>query len=332
MSTIRAYLPGVSLCLSGALGAFILDKIIGNAFGLSLIVAFAIILGAVVGNLWRYGDSYNLGIQLCAIKFLKIGVALLGLSISATAIIELGWQVFVAVCAVVAAGVVATFAFMRISRLSKNEALMIGLGCSICGAAAIAATHSVLSEKKQSELVSAIAVITVLGTLMIGIAPAIAHGWAPDEQGIFIGLATHEVSQVVAAGSIAGTAAISIAVATKLGRVLLLAPIIAVLSLSERGKEAGKETAGKLPPIVPTFIVGFIALVAVRTFIDVPEVVLGGTNTLRTVLFSTAMFAQGLGITVDTLRRAGLKTFAFGTVISLVVGVASVLSAQLVTG
>lgn len=328
MSTIRAYLPGLSLCLFGALGAFILDKIIGNAFGLSLIVAFAIILGAVVGNLWRYGESYNLGIQLCAIKFLKIGVALLGLSISATVIIELGWQVLVAVCAVVTAGLVATFAFMRVSRLSKNEALMIGMGCSICGAAAIAATHSVLSEKKQGELVSAIAVITVLGTLMIGIAPAISQGWASDGQGIFIGLATHEVSQVVAAGSIAGPAAISIAVAAKLGRVLLLAPIIAVLSLRERGKE----TAGKLPPIVPTFIVGFIALVAVRTFIDVPEVVLDGTDAIRTVLFSTAMFAQGLGITADTLRRAGLKTFAFGTVISLVVGVVSALSVQLVAG
>lgn len=328
MSTMRTWLPGVSVCVSGALGAFILDKIIGNAFGLSMIVAIAIILGAIVGNLWHFREDYGPGIQLCAMKFLKIGVALLGLSISATAIIELGWQVLVAVCAVVLAGVIATFAFARLFRLSKNEALMIGMGCSICGAAAIAAIQSVLPEKKQHELVSAIAVITVLGTLMIGIAPVIVHGWTPTSQGIFIGLATHEVSQVVAAGSIAGVTTVSIAVATKLGRVLLLAPIVAVLSLLERGKQS----AGKLPPLVPTFIVGFIALVAVRSLLNVPDLVLDVTDIVRTMLFATAMFAQGLGITVDTLRRAGSRTFAFGTVVSVVVGIASVMSVYLVGG
>ena len=50
--------------------------------------------------------------------------------------------------------------------------------------------------------------------------------------GLWAGGAIHEVAQVVAAGGVLGGGALAIAVIVKLARVVMLAPVIAILSVS----------------------------------------------------------------------------------------------------
>ncbi|MGO1958882.1 MAG: putative sulfate exporter family transporter, partial [Canibacter sp.] len=122
---------------------------------------------------------------------------------------------------------------------------------------------------------------------------------------------------------IIGGGALAVAVVVKLARVLMLAPIVATLSVQQRRKqrqaqdmhaEVGTELQGsgvtaKLPPIVPLFIIGFIAMVALRSAVDLPQAVLATGEILQTVLLSAAMFGLGCGVKVKKLVAVGAKPF-----------------------
>ncbi|QNQ91097.1 putative sulfate exporter family transporter [Corynebacterium poyangense] len=321
--------PGLLLAALGAFIAIIADLLLSKITGISLSIMIAIILGMIVGNFVTLPENTKPGLSFASGPILKLGVALLGLSISITEVLNLGWRALLTIIGVVAAGFLATFLFSRFMGLSREHSLLIGAGCSICGAAAISAVQGVLPRRKEHEFITAVAVIVILGTIMIAVGPAIsaAMNWGPISAGIFIGGSTHEVGQVVAAGGIAGAAVLPIAATVKVGRVLLLAPVMAILSAIERRRADSSDT--HLPPLVPTFIIGFIVLVLVRTFLPVPEILLHVVDTIRGWLFAAAMFALGTGATVRTVKTAGLQPFAFGGVISLVVIVVSALGAIL---
>ena len=109
---------------------------------------------------------------------------------------------------------------------------------------------------------------------------------------------------MVATAQTAGTAALAVAVVVKLTRVLMLAPMTAIAAVVARRHPAERLT-GARPPIVPLFIVGFVALVLVRTFVPVPDVVLAGADIVQSALLATALFAIGAGSKIDWLVRTG---------------------------
>ncbi|MCK7636469.1 YeiH family protein [Corynebacterium pygosceleis] len=334
MNKTRALLPGLSLCLVGAAASFLLDALIEKTTGISVLLLVAIILGSVVGNVWDVPDRMRPGVVVTSKTVLKVGVALLGLAVPAATVFALGWPVLLAAVLTVVLGFTATVALAPVFGLRRQQALLIGAGCSVCGAAAIGAVDGVLTKKREHEFVTAIAVIALLGTILLTVAPALGHlaGWGPHREGVFIGLSVHEVSQVVAAGGIAGTAVLPIAVTVKLGRVLLLAPMITVLSALERRRVAG-ETEGaevRLPPLVPAFVAVFIVLVLARTFLPLPGGLIDGIGTLQHWIFAAAMFAQGTGVTVATVRAAGARPFLFGLAVTVVVVAVALLASFVV--
>src|SRR5690606_9023280 len=102
----------------------------------------------------------------------------------------------------------------------------------------------------------------------------------------------HEVAQVVAAASPAGAAALSVAVVVKLTRVVLLAPLIAGYSVLHR-RRAGVDASGRRPPLVPLFVLGFLAMIAVRSTGLLPGAVLSVAQVLTTLLLAGALFGLG---------------------------------------
>ena len=116
-------------------------------------------------------------------------------------------------------------------------------------------------------------------------------------------MSVHEVAQVVAAASPAGAAAVGVAVVVKLTRVVLLAPMVAGVSVVQRRRAA---TTGSRPPIVPLFVVGFLATMVLRTTGIVPAAVLGAGGVLTTLLFAAALFGLGSQVRLGALcARAG---------------------------
>ena len=180
--------------------------------------------------------------------------------------------------------------------------------------------------------------MVIFGTLMIPLVPLVAGLLGLDvvAAGKWAGGSTHEIAQVVAIGGVIGGGALAVAVVVKLARVLLLAPVIAVLSIRQRHLQRATDAPGqqtsrsKLPPIVPPFILGFLAMVLLRSFIPLPKTVLDAGSALQTVLLAAAMFALGCGVRIRSLLKVGIRPFGLAALSTLLVAAIAFLGILLV--
>lgn len=129
----------------------------------------------------------------------------------------LGLATVVAVVATVLLAFGGTLLIGRWIGVSPGMGLMAATGFSVCGASAIAAMDSV-TESDKEEVATAVTLVTLYGSAAIALVPLIgsALGLGAEPLGAWAGLSVHEVAQVVAAASPAGSAAVAIAVIIKL--------------------------------------------------------------------------------------------------------------------
>lgn len=297
---------GLALAFAAALVGFVVSRI----SPLLSPVLVAILLGVVAANAVRL-DAWRPGLDLAGKRVLRIGIVLLGLQLSLGAIASLGFGVIVLAVAVVALGVPFGLWCGKRLGIEPTQSLLTACGFSICGAAAVAAAAGV-SDARDEEVATSVALVIVFGTLMIPlVALSAALGLDDHTAGVFAGASVHEVAQVVAAGGLVGQGALAVAVVVKLARVLMLAPLITVITVHRRRTMGGAESGSvTLPPFVPLFVVGFVAAVVVRSVVPIPNSVLDGAKVLQTLLLAAAMFALGTGVTAKAMRAAGAAPFA----------------------
>lgn len=303
-----------------------------QSFAGALVIALA--LGLIVGNSRLFRPGIRPGIQLATKRFLRLGVVVLGLQLSLPEIIDLGLPVL----ALIVASVILSFAFTRFVGerlgLSTAGATLMAAGFSICGASAIAGMQSIV-DADDDEVASAIAMVTLYGSLVILGLPLLGSALqlSPETFGIWSGLAVHEVAQVVATASTAGAAALAVATVVKLGRVVLLAPVAAFVSISTRRANGQQPPTGKTAratPIVPLFVLGFLALMLLRSTGIVPQPVLDAGALTATWLLAAAMFGLGTGINIPHLARTGGRNVALGAISTVFLGGISLAGAVLV--
>jgi uncharacterized integral membrane protein (TIGR00698 family) len=192
-----------------------------------------------------------------------LGIVLLGLRLAVTDLLQLGIP-NLAVVVVVVATFFGTQWLGRKVGLSPGSSLLIATGFSICGASAVAAMDGV--SRNKEDVATAIAVVTIFGGLAILVLPLLQHplGLSDTAFGTWAGASVHDVGQTVATASAAGSSALAAAVVVKLTRVVLLAPMVAGVSLWQR--RSMPRVAGRArPPIIPLFVLRFLAAVALRS-------------------------------------------------------------------
>ncbi|WP_433264305.1 YeiH family protein [Actinosynnema sp. CS-041913] len=258
----------------------------------------ALVLGVLVGG--RLPD-----LAPVTRKLLRAGVVLLGLQLSLPQLATLGPGILLAAVATVGVTFFGTLWMGRRLRLPRGLTVLVASGFSICGASAIAA---VASERDEEHVATGVALVTLFGTLTMIALPLL--GASPE----WIGLSVHEVAQVAAA---APTAGLATAMAVKLSRVALLAPIAAGVNRRQG-------------PIVPLFLVGFLAMAAVRSTELLPGAVLTAGTTLTTVLFAAAMFGLGTAVRPRALLATGPRALLLGLLSTVLVCSAGYLSLRLV--
>ncbi|WP_145978778.1 YeiH family protein [Granulicoccus phenolivorans] len=323
---LRTLAPGTAVALAVA----------GVAYGIGLIapgvspMLVAIVVGVVLANLGWLPDRLAPGIDFAAKKLLRAGIVFLGLHVVLGEVLALGAPMLLVVVAIVVGGIGGTLLLGRLLGVRPGLRLLIACGFSICGAAAVAGVAGVTDPDGEDEedTVTAVALVVIFGTLMIAVVPLLAPvlGLDPRTAGRWAGGSIHEVAQVVAAGGLLGPAALTVAVLVKLARVLMLAPVVAVLSVQARRRAAtgDRDVRGRatLPPIVPPFVLGFLVMVLLRSYAPLPEVVIAGGAALQTLLLTAAMFGLGCGVRVRRLIRVGGRPF-------LLAGLATVLVASI---
>lgn len=313
-----ALAAGIGVCAVGAAIAIGIGRLLPAVNPMLIAIA----LGTVVGNLIPVPARIRPGVDFSTKRLLRIGIAVLGLQLMFHDILALGWEVIALVAVIVVAGITGTMYLGGILGLSWTQRVLISCGFSICGAAAVAAADGVV-DAKDREVVTSIALVVVFGTLMIPGVPLLAGVLGTDDRqsGILAGGAIHEVAQVVAAGGMIGGGALAVATVVKLARVLMLAPVTAYLGVVQRrrSRDAGASdgTTGRRPPLVPVFVIGFLAAVAVRSSGLLPDVVIDQAALVQSALLTTAMFGLGLGVRVGLLGSVGLRPFVLATAATL---------------
>ena len=316
-AALVALLPGLGLCAVAVALALGIGVFLPTVSALLI----AIVLGVIVRNTVRLPAAFEGGLTFAAKRLLRVGIVLLGLQLVLGDILGLGAGMIVVVVAIVTVGILATLVIGKWMGISLTQRLLIACGFSICGAAAVAAVDGVIETKKEEEVVTAIALVVIFGTLLIPIVPVAAglFGLTNHDAGLWAGGSIQEVAQVVAAGGAIGGAALGLAVIVKLARVLMLAPVMAVISVIRRRAMKGQPATIKRPPIIPLFVAGFIVMVLIRSTGFVPEQVLGVAKIFETALLAAAMFALGTGVRFATFKSVGFKPFALAAASTVVV-------------
>jgi uncharacterized integral membrane protein (TIGR00698 family) len=301
----RSVLPGVLAAAVGTAIAFGTNVLLPAVSALTA----AVVLGVLVGQLLP--ASTRDGLRWVTRALLRLGVVLLGLQLGLGDVLGLGAPTVVAVVLTVLVAFAGTLVLGRVVGVSPGLALMIATGFSICGASAIAAMDSV-AETEQEDVATAITLVTLYGSAAIALVPLVGStlGMSPRHLGAWAGVSVHEVAQVVAAASPAGAAAVGIAVVVKLTRVVLLAPMVAGVSVVARRRRG--TTGGRRPPLVPLFVLGFLATMLLRSSGAVPSAVLSLAQLVTTLLFAAALFGLGSAVRLGALLRTGRRGLALG--------------------
>ena len=316
------HLPGLAIAASIAAVAFVVEYLIkNNTAGVVSPLVIAVVLGALISNLGLLPENCRIGLGFAARNLLRLGIVLLGLQLSFSQVHELGAPGLALVIVVVAATFTGTQWLGKKMGLSPGLSLLVATGFSICGASALAAMRPV-SDADDDDMAYAIALVTICGTLAIFLLPAIGEiiGFSGAQFGSWVGASVHDVAQTVATAASGNDDAQDAAIVVKLTRVMLLAPLVAAVSFTRRRKLShtnitdSKTQKAKLPPIVPLFIVGFIAAISINSSFNLPSEFLSNVKWLEKSLLACALVGLGAGVDARKLRRVGTRPLALGLI------------------
>ena len=246
------------------------------------VLTWAVGLGMMAANLRLIPAAGKRALGLITKRLLRVGIVLLGFAVSFHAIAALGLSTIGVVAFALASTLIFTTWFGRRLGLSPSRSLIIGTGFAICGASAIAAMEDT-AEADEEDVTAGIAMVTLFGTVAMIALPLLAGplGLTRLQFGVWSGASIQEVGQVVAAAGPAGAAVLAVAVVVKLTRVLMLAPAVASVSIAKRIKSPAANSDAKRPPLVPLFVVGFVACAALRSVGAMPATVLPTSGPLK---------------------------------------------------
>ena len=323
--------PGLALCAVIAIGAYGLQaaetQLLGRAWLEALVLA--ILIGTAVRTAWTPPLTWLPGIAFSAKTLLEVAVVLLGATVSASTILGAGGALLAGIACTVCLAILFSYGLGRLFALPWRMAVLIACGNSICGNSAIAAVAPVIGADSD-DVAASIAFTAVLGVAVVLGLPALSISlhMSPRGFGVLAGLTVYAVPQVLAATAPISSLSAQIGTLVKLVRVLMLGPVVLVLSvlsnrqsLGEHGSHASHGSQlPKLDHLVPWFIIGFLLLVAGRSFDLFPQALLSPVSHTATWLTVVSMAALGLGVDVRVISKAGPRVTAVVTLSLIALG------------
>jgi uncharacterized integral membrane protein (TIGR00698 family) len=322
---IKRNYKGLLLCLVIAIPAWYL----GKAFPIIGGPVFAILAGMVITMFIKNKGPFESGIKFTSKKILQWAVVLLGFGLNLNVIMETGKQSLPIILCTITVSLVIAYALHKWLTIPEKISTLIGVGSSICGGSAIAATAPVI-DADDEEVAQAISVIFLFNILAAVIFPTMgaALGFSTvsgDAFGVFAGTAVNDTSSVTAAASTwdsmwgLGSATLDKAVTVKLTRTLAIIPITLVLAfIRTRKEEKTDEAEGKkvsLKQIFPFFILYFVAASIITTVcveFGIPASVFTPIKELSKFFIVLAMAAIGLNTNIVHLVKSGGKPILMG--------------------
>jgi len=299
---VARHAPGLELaCVLG-----LVALVIGQTVPAIPPVLAALVLGIGLSFLFDR-PALAPGIEFGARDLLRIGVALLGAKVTFGEIAAMSWAAPV-ILAALTISILAGVWIGRLCGLGAPLATVSAGAVGICGASAALAVSSALPPRTNgdAEAATVVAGVTVIGTVAMLAWPIVAHllDFSPQETGIFLGGALHEVAQAVGAGFAVSDEVGQVATTAKLVRVAALAPVVLMVGWLVSLK-AHREPGGKRPPLLPWYLVAFVLLAGAASLGLFDEPVAEGAALTSRFCLVTAIAALGLKTKPAKLLGAG---------------------------
>ena len=348
MTSLKKKTAGIALCALVAGCATLLSGIDFGSFSMDIIGApvISILSGMLITMASpALASSAHLkdGIKFTSKKILQYAVIILGFSLNLGTIAKMGSQSLPVIISTISASLITAFVMMKVLKLDGKVSCLIGVGSSICGGSAVAATAPVI-EADDEQVAQAISVIFLFNVIAAFIFPTLGYklGFGSEGFAIFAGTAVNDTSSVTAVASTAeglyGVEGIlSSAVTVKLVRTLAIIPItlsIALFRAWKAKKEGGKSADFSLKKIFPWFILYFIAASIITSLVGLlPDSgftafysgsFVKAMKWLAKFFIAMAMCAIGLNTNLVKLVKNGGKPIAMGFSCWLMISLVSI--------
>jgi uncharacterized integral membrane protein (TIGR00698 family) len=308
VTSLSRLAPGLALAAAVTLAALAIAEIETAIIGYALLepLVLALILGVVIRALWQPPASAAPGIAFAAKQVLEFAIVLIGFSLALGTLVDAGASLAIAILVLVTLTIGLGVTLGRLAGLPVKLAVLIGVGNAICGNSAIAAVAPVIRARKQ-DVAAAIALTAVLGIGVVLTLPLLVPllAMSDPEYGVVAGLSVYAVPQVLAATFPVSATSGQVASLVKLSRVLLLGPVVAILAVVFRERDAAAGSGLTFSKLVPWFVIGFGIAVALRTAGLVPEAFADAAQETSRVLTAVAMAGLGLSVDIRSIRETG---------------------------
>ncbi len=309
MKKILDKLPGIVLTAIIAIPAWLL----GDIFPIIGSPVLGILFGMILA-FWKRPALVESGITYTSRKLLQYSIILLGFNMNLFNVFKVGSQTIILMVFTLTATFLTAFIAGKLLKVEKNTNILIGVGTAICGGSAIAAAAPVI-QADDEDVARSISTIFLFNVLAAFLFPLFGHTLHMTDHnfGLWAGTAINDTSSVVAAGYTFSNAAGNLAVIVKLTRSLMIVPVTLVLAFyTSRKKAQQSESKYKLSKIFPWFVLFFVAVTIINTFLPMPEGTGSFLSGIGKFMIVMAMASIGLNTNIVKLIKNGWKPILLG--------------------
>ncbi len=340
MDKIKELFPGVALCILIACAATLIVKLI-PALEIVGAPVFGILIGILAGTVMKLGEKtqFKKGIAFTSKKVLQWAVILLGFGLNLATVGKVGATSLPIILSTIGSSLIVSYIIFKLFKVPSRVSTLIGVGSSICGGSAIAATAPVIGADDE-EIAQSISVVFLFNVIAALIYPTLGDmiGLSDTGFGLFAGTAVNDTSSVTAAASVWDTfhgtegAVLEYATIVKLTRTLAIIPITLVLSVFHARRDKTDGTKLSIVKMIPTFIIYFIVASAITTVVNqvatgvALEMAVDCFGFLKKVSkFFIVMAMSAIGINTDIVKlvKTGAKPIGMGFACWAVIGIVS---------
>jgi uncharacterized integral membrane protein (TIGR00698 family) len=309
--------PGLAATCAAAVAAWALAQLTHIPA-----MVLALLIGMALNPVFAARPALAPGVKLSARTLLRLGIVLLGARVTVGELAALGAPTILLAVGGVAITIAGGWAIGRALGLKSDHAALSAGAVAICGASAALAIAAVLPRRDVSDRNTMLTIVGVatLSTVAMVLYPLLVQAIGLDDRaaGIFLGASIHDVAQVVGAGFTISPEAAETATIVKLTRVVCLAPAVAVLALAFKAPRS--ETQSMSLP-VPLFVLGFLAVMGLRSVGLISEPFAGALTTASQWLLLISVVALGAKTAIGDILAPGPMPLIALTLQTLLIGV-----------
>lgn len=291
---------------------------------------FAIFIGMILHPFLTSYKQLDAGLTYSSKKLLQYAVILLGFGLNISQVFAVGKSSLPVILSTISIALIIAFFFQRFFNMDTKLATLIGVGSSICGGSAIAATAPVIHAK------DVIFFFNVLAALIFPTLGSWLH-FSNEGFALFAGTAVNDTSSVTATASawdsLYNSNTLESATIVKLTRTLAIIPITLFLSYWQ-SRQQGNNQGVKLKKVFPVFILYFILaslLTTLLTSFGVSNSFFSPLKELSKFLIVMAMSAIGLKTNLIGLIKSSGQAILLGAICWIAIILTS-LGVQLLIG